>query len=176
MLTGYLRLCGPPVVVKGQPRTLARLPGGALWRSPYPSEAEWFARHLIVAGFATRQGEVVLNPHLVRRPKQRRSVLLNEATRVYLWRRRCPRIWLNPEQRRRFEGYGRPTDCSDTVIARLIARDPSAGKSNASQRWLSRIVGARLGVTADMPSLRWLLGCTARAPRIISPSAAPAKV
>ncbi len=159
-----------------QPRTFARLPGGALWRSPYPSEAEWFARHLVVAGFATRRGEVVLNPYLVRRPKQRSSVLLNEAIRVYLWRRRGPRILLNPEQRRRFEGYGRPTDCSDTVIARLVARDSSAGKPSAHQRWLARIVGARLGVTADRPSLRWLLGCTARAPRIMSPSAAHPEV
>lgn len=135
--------------ISGAPRTLARLPGGALWRSTYPSEAEWFAHHLSVAGFATRQGEVVLNPYLARRPKQRRSVLLNEATRVYLWRRKSPRIWLNPEQKTRFASYGRIIDQVHTVIARLVAADPSAGRPSAAQRRAACQVSRALGLAAS---------------------------
>lgn len=144
-------------------RTLARLPGGARWRTAYPSENAWFAENLVVAGFAIRAAELVLNPYLRRQPRQRRSVLLNEAVRIYLWRKPAPRIWLTLQQRRRFTGYGQLRDQGDTVLARLVARDPSAGTPSAQQKKVASGIMDRMRVAPRTTVWKGLLAFTIRA-------------
>jgi hypothetical protein len=125
-----------------RPRTLRRLPGRVFWRQPWDDEAVWFATHPEVAGFASTGGEVVLNPSLRLSPRQLRSVLLNETVRVILRRRRfiCPTFSLSPWQRLRFANYGTKRDQRHTIIARLIAGDPSAGVPSAVQKRLASVV------------------------------------
>ena len=70
-------------------------------------EAAWFLANPDVAGFAADDGTVVLNPRLRLSPRQLRSVLLNEATRIVLRcrRRASPAFFLNLWQRARFADY-----------------------------------------------------------------------
>lgn len=118
------------------PRLLGRLPGGAVWRAPWPSEASWFRANPYVAGYAADDDRVVLNPCSQLKPRQFASVLINEAVRVYLRRRprRCPLHTLTAWQRTLYASYGRPIDQVHTVVARLAARDRSAGRPNGAQK------------------------------------------
>ena len=150
-----------------RPQTLRRLPGGALWRQPWAGEAAWFHANPDVAGFAADDGSVVLNPYLRLSPRQLRSVLLNEATRIVLRcrRRASPAFFLNLWQRARFADYGTEIDRGHTVVARLVARDPSAGVPTAAQSRLVRRI--RRSMNLDEPGEQWrlLLAALVRRPR-----------
>ena len=123
-----------------RPRNLGLLPGGAIWRKPWAEEAAWFAANPQVSGFVAEDNRVVLNENTQLRPRQLRTVLVNEAVRAYLRRRGCflPMTFLTPFQRRRFAAYGRPVYCAHTVIARIVAGDPSGGCPTTQQRRLAR--------------------------------------
>ena len=92
---------------------------------------------------------MVLNPQIRMRRRQLRAVLVNEAVRLLLARRpdACPTFFLTLEQQWRFRAYGGGSaDRSRTVMARLVARDPSAGRPSTAQRRLARLIAARLGL------------------------------
>jgi hypothetical protein len=158
------------------PRTLARLPGGALWRQPWPAEAGWFYNHPHVAGFAAGRASVVLNPHIRRRPSALSSVLINEAVRLLLQRTRrlVGRLPLTPTQRRRFRDYGSPQDQVDTVLARIVAHDRSAGRPNTAQLSAARLILQALKLHTASGGRQRLLQATLRHTSL-SRSAGPCK-
>ncbi len=130
------------------PRNIARLPGGIFWREPWPGELRWFQDHTHVAGFAVRPSHVVLNPYVNLKPRALRSVLLNESVRIFLWRNRnySPLQILTPWQRKKFQYYGAARYQSETILARIVAKDPSSGIPSAAQKMAAHRVAKALGV------------------------------
>src|SRR4051794_37659891 len=58
----------------------------------------------------------------------------------------CPAFSLTPGRQACFAAYGAPIDRRHTVIARLVAQDPSAGMPSAVQRRLARAVARAMRV------------------------------
>jgi len=147
-----------------QPRTLAKLPGGAFWRQPWPAEVTWLRQNINISGYADISGSVVVNPFFMGKPSALSAVLLNEAVRVFIWRRRrlAPMLALTPIQRRNFEKYGKKRDQIDTVLARLVTADLSAGSPNCSQRRVVAILNKALKIYAIPPEKRCMRSITIR--------------
>jgi hypothetical protein len=114
-----------------------RLPfslGGVPLREPYPSESAFFRGNKHVAGMATEDDKIALNPYSGLTQGQQDAVAQNEASRV--WMRRpefSPEVDLTPEQQQAFAAYGQPKDQKATVIARIISGDSSAGQPTQQQ-------------------------------------------
>jgi hypothetical protein len=83
---------------------------------------------------AADDNAVVLNPHADLSEQQRDAVLLNEAARVFM-RVHGPRpsFDLTNEQAARFKDYGSRQDIRETVAARLLSGDQSAGIGSDEQ-------------------------------------------
>jgi hypothetical protein len=114
-------------------RALAPI-AGVPFRQPYAGEDAFFKDSPHVAGMATEDNHITLNPYSSLSHDERMAVAQNEAARV--WMRRpawTPNVSLTPEQQRSFATYGSPIDQQSTVIARLISGDPSAGKATPQQ-------------------------------------------
>lgn len=62
------------------------------------------------------------------------SVFMNELTRILLRQRTGFAPPLSDEQARRFANYGGEADRRDTVLARILSGDPSAGTPTFMQR------------------------------------------
>ena len=102
---------------------------GVPLREPYPSELDFFRANPNVAGMATEDDQIIINPRLADDPQNYRAVAQNEAVRVLLRQNELPRpkFELDPELLRRFGAYSSdPQDIRETVAARWISGDPSA--------------------------------------------------
>ena len=118
----------------GRPPLVRVLPGGAWQREPWPEEKKFFRTHPHVAGMAAEDNAVVLNPYTKLSEQQRDAVLLNEAARVFMRiHGRRPTFGLTGEQVARFENYGSEQDIRETIAARLLSGDPSAGPATNEQ-------------------------------------------
>lgn len=134
-----------------------RLPGGALLRAPNVEEEQWFAAHKNVAGFACCDGTVVINPFTKLRHRQVASVVVNEAARVFLARypRLCPPFALTLEQKRRFFDYGPIESQRHTIIARIVARDSSAGNPTLIQKKIAKAISDAIRLKQFYDSGQW---------------------
>ena len=120
-------------------------------RPPYESENNFFSSAPHVAGYASPDGAVVLNPYSTIGDAGRRSVAINEGVRQQLRGMPDgirPNVELTQAQRQSFLGsYSpNPQDISDTVIARILSADPSVGEISPEQYAQASVV------------LRWILG------------------
>lgn len=117
-------------------------------RDPYASEDEFFRRRPEVAGYAAGDGAVVLNPHSGLPESGKRSVALNEAARLRMMDAGSYfQFPLASHQQRFFSGseYERePQMARHSVVARIIAGDPSAGPYTDAQRVAAESVLAGL--------------------------------
>ena len=112
------------------PRTISGVP----IRSPYASEDTFFKGSPHVAGMATEDNQIALNPYSRLSQEERGAVAENEAARV--WMRRpewAPNVDLTPEQAQKFATYGQPLDQRSTIIARILSGDQSAGAPTQQQ-------------------------------------------
>lgn len=116
------------------PRVLQMLPGGTPHREPWPEEEKFFRSHPDVAGMAAEDDAVVLNPFASLTPQQQDAVLLNEAARVFM-RLHGPRpsFEITTEQATRFASYGSLQDIRETIAARILSEDQSAGVPTQEQ-------------------------------------------
>ena len=121
-------------------------------REPYPGEADYFKANPHVGGMAAEDNRIVLNPHSKLSPQEQQAVARNEATRLYLREQKWPLDFeLTPEQRASFQGtpYGDPAHADDlkqTLLARLVSGDPSAGTPTARQQeWANWLKGTLEG-------------------------------
>lgn len=99
-------------------------------RSPSESEMAFFERSGI-PGYAAEDMAVVLNPNSRLSPDERAAVAQNEASRLWMRENQFqPRFTPSPEQRASFVGtpYEKnPNAMLETLLARLLSGDPSAG-------------------------------------------------
>jgi len=107
-------------------------------RPPFPSECSWFAEHPEIAGYASEDGCIVINPEAKLNSSQIECVCLNEAYRLLMHRWKIvPKISLTSKQRESFRGtsyFDNEDALKQTIIARILANDSSAGKITDEQR------------------------------------------
>ena len=102
-------------------------------RAPYESELAYFKSNPHVSGMAAEDNRVILNPYSNLSENQKRSVILNEAARIYMREHGGGRFAITDEQKERFRGYGSEQDVRDTIAARILSGDPSAGNATPEQ-------------------------------------------
>jgi hypothetical protein len=129
-------------------------------RKPFPSELKWFSREMTVAGYCAEDEQVVLNPYVDLSRPQLACVLRNEAVRIFMRKLSLrPDIDLHHDQIAAFAGtpYEHDIDAlRETIIARVVSRDPSAGKVTEKQLGyacaLSAIFDRLVKLTSDEAS------------------------
>ncbi len=105
-------------------------------RQPYAGEDTYFKSNPHVAGMAAEDNKIVLNPYSTLSEAEKRSVVMNEAARIYMRTGRVepPKFKLSPEQEKAFGSYSKnPQDRLDTVAARILSGDPSALQPTTEQ-------------------------------------------
>lgn len=116
-------------------------------RVPEGLEEYFFAGNPNVAGMADfGSNTVVLNPYSNLDKQGRDSVATNELSRLVMNERGYPmKFDVTPEQQSTFQGtvYGKPENqdqLRQTLIARIIAGDPSAGKPTTDQEAWANLI------------------------------------
>ena len=119
-------------------------------RDPYPSEDSYFKDNPRVAGMATEDNRIAINPYSGLTFAEQMAVAKNEAARV--WMRDpayAPFFDITPEQAQTlsgttYQGAG-IQDRRATIAGRLLSGDPSAGAATLEQsefvRQLRRAMG-----------------------------------
>ena len=120
-------------------------------RDPFPSERDFFLKqetsglppNQVAQGMATEDNQVILNPFSLQNDKEKSSVKRNEQIRLYL-RKNKPNLTfrVTPDQQRAFVSYAnkvkspreRDQAVRDTIMARILSGDPSAGNVTDEQR------------------------------------------
>jgi len=102
----------------------------------FPGEDDYFRKNPHVAGMAAEDDRIILNPYSKISEAEKRAVMLNEAARVHMRRglMTAPRFDLTPEQTERFGNYSKNLDdIRQTIAARILSGDPSAGAPSPDQ-------------------------------------------
>tara|TARA_Y100000310_G_scaffold97135_1_gene94798 strand:+ start:179 stop:592 length:414 start_codon:yes stop_codon:yes gene_type:complete len=117
-------------------------------RKPSASELAFFKSRPDVAGMASG-GAVVLNPYSPLSAREKEAVVVNETARVLMQQRPeyQPKFDITPQQEERFAGYGSPQNVRDTIAARIVSGDPSAGRPTFAQNEISRRIARLMGVS-----------------------------
>lgn len=110
-------------------------------RSPYQGELQFFQKNPQVAGMATEDKRIILNPASGLSDKERMSVAQNEAIRLFMQDKGFqPAFELTPEQMSFFQkmnaDYAKPQNkmaARQTILARILSGDPSAGTPTKEQ-------------------------------------------
>ena len=116
-----------------------KMPKGIEMRAPYQSEIDYFGKNQSVAGMATEDGKVILNPYAGLKPEEYQSVATNEAARVLIKQDPSlrPDFELTDSQASFLDSStyrnASAEDRKATIAARLLSGDPSAGIATAEQ-------------------------------------------
>ena len=109
----------------------------------FPSEDEYFKANPNVAGMAAEDDKVIINPYSKISEKEKEAVMLNEAARVHMRNKMidAPNYDLTPEHLEKFGSYSKdPNDIRQTIAARILSGDPSAGQpTQAQQEYVGRL-------------------------------------
>lgn len=111
-------------------------------RKPYVEENVYFKKNKDVAGMATEDNKIILNPYSSLNEKQLQVVAENEAIRLFLKDKKIePMFNVTPEQQASFANteYGKPENLLNlkhTLISRILTGDTSAGQvTDMQQTW-----------------------------------------
>lgn len=116
-----------------------------LERIPLESERSYFKANPNVGGMAADDNHIIINPFSKLSPAERDSVRVNEYARIFMRTHpdMKPEFNLTPEQMNAFAQYGSPDDQRQTIVARIISGDPSAGRATPHQRlWANHVSNA----------------------------------
>lgn len=107
-------------------------------RSPYEGEAQYFRQNPTVAGMATEDNKIILNPFSQNSPEEQQAVARNEAIRLFLKQQEySPAFDLTKKQEEFFKGseYEKnPEEAKKSIIARILTGDPSVGNLSKQQQ------------------------------------------
>ena len=107
-------------------------------RQPFASENEFFRNNKNVGGYAAEDGKVVVNPYTALNGKERNAIKANETIRQALRSMpedKRPSFDLTKEQQNSLGVYSdNLRDVQDTILARILTGDPSAGKISPYER------------------------------------------
>jgi hypothetical protein len=115
-----------------------RLPKGIEMRKPYAGELEYFKKNANVAGMATEDNKVILNPYSNLKPEQYQSVAVNEASRIIMRKPEFKPDFELTNQQKAFLDTTTYKNASEderkaTIAARILSDDPSSGVPTAQQ-------------------------------------------
>lgn len=117
-------------------------------RTPFESELDFFKKNVKVTGMAAEDGRIILNPFSELDSAGQKSVATNEAARLLMRENKTkPDFDVTDEQKTAFKGTAYEDDndaLKETILARAIAGDPSAGKLTPRQKEWANLVGAQL--------------------------------
>jgi hypothetical protein len=102
----------------------------------FPGEEDYFRKNPHVTGMAAEDDKIILNPYSTLTDREKQSVMLNEAARVHMRKglMPTPRFNLTPDQEQRLSGYSKNLDdIRQTLAARILSGDPSAGAASPEQ-------------------------------------------
>lgn len=106
-------------------------------RTPYKSELDFFKGRPEVAGMATEDNKIILNPFSSLSPQEKMAVAKNEALRIYMRLNDVsPAFDLTKAQKSMFMGteYEKdPLSAKQTILARILSGDPSAKDATLDQ-------------------------------------------
>ena len=121
-----------------QPQAIPQSVYGYAVRRPYKSEDTYFALNPNVTGMAAEDGRIVLNPYSGLKYEQQLGVAKNEAIRLFMRENKIdPQFKVTPEQMKSFQGTDYGTNAPalrQTLVARILTGDPSAGNATEEQR------------------------------------------
>jgi len=103
----------------------------------YPGEEEYFKANPHVTGMAADDDKIIMNPFSTLKDNEKQEVMLNEAARVHLRKKLidAPNFELTPTQKEKFGSYSKdPNDIRQTIAARILSGDPSAGDATPEQQ------------------------------------------
>ena len=109
----------------------------------YSGEDTYFKENPHVAGMAAEDDRIIMNPYSSLSDAEKQAVMLNEAARVHMRRNYdAPRFELTPDQLSRLGNYSKDeNDIRQTIAARILSGDPSAGQATPEQ--LNYVQGLR---------------------------------
>lgn len=119
-------------------------------RKPFEGELAYFQANPTVAGMASEDNRIVMNPSTTLTPQELNAVRLNEAARVHMRKKPPPTFDLTPEQARFLETTTYKTapdaDRKGTIAARILSGDPSAGTATPQQMDYVRALRRQMGM------------------------------
>ena len=84
---------------------------------------------------ATEDDRVIFNPYSDVHPKNSDAIYQNEASRIHIRKStNRPKYKLTDAQRKTFKDYGEEQDIRETIAARIISGDESAGDFTPEQK------------------------------------------
>lgn len=125
---------------------------GIPMRKPFKSEMDYFRKNPSVAGMATEDNKVIINPFTQISDQQKQAVAVNEAARVWMRTKKdyAPDFTLTEQQEQFLNTTTyRNAPASErlaTIAARLLSNDTSAGVPTADQNiFVARLKMAMFG-------------------------------
>ena len=107
-------------------------------RQPFDMELKYFNENPNVAGMATEDNRIILNPNSKLNKQQKDAVLKNEASRLHMKSMgTTPQFELTPQQVESFKGSpyeGNPDAMKQTIVGRIISGDSSAQDFTLEQK------------------------------------------
>ena len=117
-------------------------------RDPEEGELEFFKKRPEVAGMATEDNKIILNPFSKNSPAEQQAVAQNEALRLFMRQQGTnPEFKLTDEQKEFFKGTEYAKDQSaakQTILARILTGDPSAKNATPEQLKAAQELGASI--------------------------------
>jgi len=118
---------------------MAEFIAGIPIREPFKGELDYFRKNPSVAGMATEDNKVIINPFTALNEQQKQAVALNEAARVWMRTKKeyAPDFALTKQQEQFLDTTtyrsASKSERMATVAARLLSNDTSAGAPTAEQ-------------------------------------------
>jgi len=117
-------------------------------REPEKGELEFFKKRPEVAGMATEDNKIILNPFSKNSPAEQQAVAQNEALRLFMKQQGTnPEFKLTDEQNKFFKGTEYEKDqaaAKQTILARILTGDPSAKNATPEQIKAAQALGASI--------------------------------
>jgi hypothetical protein len=102
-----------------------------------PGEEAYFKANPHVTGMAADDDKIIMNPFSTLKDNEKQAVMMNEAARVHMRNKLidAPNYELTPMQTKKFATYSEnPDDVKQTIAARILSGDPSAGDVTPEQQ------------------------------------------
>ena len=129
-----------------------KLPKGIETRKPVDTELDYFKKNPNVAGMATEDNKVILNPFSDRKPEEFQAVAINESARIFMRQKPeyKPKFDLTEQQKSFLDSTtyrnASEDDKKATIAARILSKDPSAGIPSNEQTLFASELRRALGL------------------------------
>lgn len=135
-------------------------------RKPYPSEYTHFLNNPKVAGMATEDNKIIINPYSKLSDAEKNGVRTNESARLFMRKNKIPLDFeLTEKQRKVFSKYSQnEDDIKATIVGRILSGDKSAIDPTPEQHEYASNIKMKmlLGQHKDKDFVKRILGYKGR--------------